>query len=97
GPEGHRCVRRRPHRTGRPDRRRSGGGRPRRGDQHAAVSSSTMPADTVAPGPELRRLAAAHGIATEFTDYTGEARQVSAATVRAVLAALGVPADTDEE
>lgn len=45
---------------------------------------------------DLRELAAAHGVATEFWDFHGQHRTVSPATIRAVLAALGVAADTPE-
>lgn len=44
------------------------------------------------PDDDLRALAAAHGVATDFWDFTGQHRAVGAATIRAVLAALGVPA-----
>ncbi|CAA9535694.1 MAG: GH77 [uncultured Thermoleophilia bacterium] len=50
------------------------------------------------PGSEgdlpLRDLAAAYGVATEFADWQGRAAPVAAATVVAVLAALGVDAPT---
>src|SRR5699024_2127527 len=46
---------------------------------------------------ELRALAAAHGVATEFWDYRGNHRQVPAGTLRAVLAAMDVLADTDHQ
>ena len=46
---------------------------------------------------ELRALAAAHGVATEFWDYRGNHRQVPARTLRAVLAAMDVLADTDHQ
>ncbi|UFU05308.1 4-alpha-glucanotransferase [Ruania halotolerans] len=46
---------------------------------------------------DLRKLAAAHGVATHFWDFHGARREVAASTVRAVLAAMGVPADTPEE
>ena len=49
------------------------------------------------PSEDLQRLAAASGVATEFWDYTGTQRIVSATTIRAVLAALGVVADTDDD
>ncbi|UFU04066.1 4-alpha-glucanotransferase [Ruania suaedae] len=51
---------------------------------------------TDAPSEDLRALAAAYGVATDFWDFHGERRDASAATVRAVLAAMGVAADTDD-
>ncbi|WP_052436630.1 4-alpha-glucanotransferase [Georgenia sp. SUBG003] len=60
------------------------------------TSSPAPAADTTIPSPELRRLADSFGVATEFWDYTGEHRVVSAGTIRAVLAALGVPAGTED-
>ena len=47
--------------------------------------------------PEAAELAAAHGVATEYWDWQGEHIQVSAETVTAVLAALGVTASTPEQ
>lgn len=44
----------------------------------------------------LTRLAQAHGVATEYWDWQGRHVLVEAATIRAVLAALGVAADTEE-
>ncbi|KAE8763233.1 4-alpha-glucanotransferase [Georgenia thermotolerans] len=55
------------------------------------------PASPDAPSEDLRRLAEAHGVSTEFWDFTGNHRLVTAATIRAVLAALGVPAATDAQ
>jgi 4-alpha-glucanotransferase len=46
--------------------------------------------------PELAELAASYGVATEFTDWRWRRTVVPAATVRAVLAALGVDATTAE-
>ncbi|PPK94203.1 4-alpha-glucanotransferase [Kineococcus xinjiangensis] len=46
--------------------------------------------------PQLRDLAEALGVATSFTDWQGQASDVSAATVVAVLAALGVDASTPD-
>lgn len=43
----------------------------------------------------LHALADAYGVATEFWDYHGKHRQVSARTLRAVLAAMDVLAETD--
>ncbi|MFX0537926.1 4-alpha-glucanotransferase [Ornithinimicrobium sp. Y1847] len=47
--------------------------------------------------PRLTELAAAHGVATEFWDWQGRHTQVPVETVDAVLAALGVPAGSEEE
>ncbi|MHB2023465.1 MAG: 4-alpha-glucanotransferase [Mycobacteriales bacterium] len=41
--------------------------------------------------PALARSADRHGVATWYTDQSGRARPVGEATIRAVLAALGVP------
>lgn len=49
------------------------------------------------PSEELRALADAHGVATDFWDFTGNHRIVSAATIVAVLTALGVPCGTPAE
>ncbi|MBN9176889.1 MAG: 4-alpha-glucanotransferase [Microbacterium sp.] len=49
------------------------------------------------PGDALVRLADAHGIATEYWSFFGERVQVPAATLRAVLRAMGVAAVTDAE
>jgi len=49
------------------------------------------------PSEQLQELAAAHGVATDFWDYTGTHRAVPAHTIRAVLAALGVVADTEAD
>ncbi len=49
------------------------------------------------PSEALQRLAAAHGVATEFWDYTGTQRIVPARTIRAVLAALGVTVETEDD
>lgn len=48
------------------------------------------------PSESLRALAAAHGVATDFWSFDGQHRDVSAATVRAALTALGVPHGDDE-
>lgn len=45
--------------------------------------------------PALAALAGAYGIATEFWDWRGRRVEVSAATIRAVLAAFGVEAGTE--
>ncbi len=49
------------------------------------------------PGEALVRLAAAHGIATDFWDFEGHHRLVSAESIIHVLGALGVSAQSDEE
>ncbi|MDD9205520.1 4-alpha-glucanotransferase, partial [Georgenia sp. 10Sc9-8] len=49
------------------------------------------------PSEDLRALAEAHGVATEFSGFTGEHRQVPAGTIRTVLAALGVAAADEDE
>ncbi len=49
------------------------------------------------PSEDLQRLAAAHGVATDFWDYTGHHRVVPASTIRAVLAALGVVVETEAD
>ncbi|MGC5628782.1 4-alpha-glucanotransferase [Georgenia sp. Z1344] len=53
--------------------------------------------DAVAPSQALARLADLKGVATEFWDFHGKHRTISAATIRSALRALGVPADTDDE
>ncbi len=44
----------------------------------------------------LRQLAAKAGVAPDWTDQTGAERAVSADSLRAILAALGLPADSDQ-
>ncbi len=46
--------------------------------------------------PDLVALATAHGVATDFWDWQGRHAEVPRDSVEAVLAALGVPAHTDE-
>lgn len=46
---------------------------------------------------ELAELAQAHGVATEFWDWQGNHRDVAESTIRAVLEALDVPADSEEQ
>ncbi|WP_241236866.1 4-alpha-glucanotransferase [Georgenia faecalis] len=58
--------------------------------------STTTPQTADAPDEALVRLAEAHGVATDFWDFTGAHRAVPAATIRAVLHALGVSAETDD-
>ncbi|MDR2373215.1 MAG: 4-alpha-glucanotransferase [Bifidobacteriaceae bacterium] len=49
-----------------------------------------------APSLELTELARKYGVTTEYTSWKGELTRVSAATVRAVLTALGAEVDTPE-
>lgn len=49
------------------------------------------------PGEALVRLADVHGIATEYWSFFGERVHVPAPTLRAVLTAMGVAAETDAE
>ncbi|NCD19210.1 MAG: 4-alpha-glucanotransferase [Actinobacteria bacterium] len=49
------------------------------------------------PSEALQSLARAHGVATDFWDFGGNHRIVTAATIRSVLRALGVAADTDDD
>jgi 4-alpha-glucanotransferase len=51
----------------------------------------------VDPSPRLAELAQAHGVATDYWDWQGRHVVISAATIRAVLGALGVPAADDDE
>jgi 4-alpha-glucanotransferase len=51
---------------------------------------------TTAPSPALVELARVHGVATEYWSWQGEHVLVSAATIVAVLAALGVDAGDDD-
>lgn len=59
-------------------------------------SAPPVPPPYVEVSPELSRLANAYGVATEYWDQTGKHRKVSAVTVQAVLAALGVDASTPQ-
>ena len=52
------------------------------------MNDSSLPAD-------LAELARAYGVATDYWDWQGEHVSVPAATVRAVLSALGVDASDD--
>ena len=45
----------------------------------------------------LVELARRHGVATEYIDWSGAQHAVAATTLVAVLAALGVPADSEDE
>ncbi len=52
--------------------------------------------DAAAPGPDLRHLAEAYQVATDYWDWQGRHVEVSEATIVAVLAALGVDATTPQ-
>ncbi len=52
---------------------------------------------TPTPSEKLLELAHARGVATEYWDWTGRHVEVSAATIRTVLAALGIDASTDAD
>ena len=60
---------------------------------------SVMDPTALSEGPSepLTQLAVAHGVATDYWDWQGQHAPISAATIAAVLAALGVPAHTPEE
>lgn len=61
------------------------------------ASGSASGSSSRAPGSaDLRRLADAYGVSTSYTDFYGRQASVSDDTLRTVLAALGVPADTPE-
>ena len=49
------------------------------------------------PSEPLTRLAALHGVATDYWDWQGRHAPISASTIEVVLAALGVPAHTPEQ
>ncbi|MGC0144386.1 4-alpha-glucanotransferase [Pseudactinotalea sp. Z1732] len=53
--------------------------------------------DPTAPDESLRALAQAHGVAVQFWDFHGNRRDVTAATIREVLTALDVAAETPEQ
>jgi len=53
--------------------------------------------DLAGPSPTLVELARVHGVATEYDDWRGGEVVVGADTLRAVLAALGVSAATEEQ
>ena len=53
-------------------------------------------ADFTAPSDSLLRLAAAYGVVPDHWGFHGDLRRASAATLRAVLAALGVDASSPE-
>jgi 4-alpha-glucanotransferase len=46
--------------------------------------------------PDLAQLASRHGVATSYRDWADETVEVSARAVTSALAALGVPADSEE-
>ena len=52
--------------------------------------------DTAAPSEELAELARRHGVATDYWDWQGQHVVVSVASIRTVLAALGVDASDEE-
>ena len=54
--------------------------------------------DDLLPASEsLKQLAEAYGVSTEYWDYHGNLASPSSATLRAVLAALGVSINSEEE
>ena len=53
--------------------------------------------DPAAPSPRLVELAHAHGVATEYWDWQGQHVTVTAPAITAVLTALGVDSDGDEQ
>ena len=53
--------------------------------------------DQLPASESLKHLAEAYGVSTEYWDYHGNLASPSSATLKAVLAALGVRARTDEE
>ncbi|HVF21365.1 MAG TPA: 4-alpha-glucanotransferase [Mycobacteriales bacterium] len=55
-----------------------------------------MPTADEPPGAALTELAVAHGVMSEYLDWSDEPVQVSADTIAAVLAALGVDASTEQ-
>lgn len=60
--------------------------------EHQSIPSAAEPVTG-----ELARLAGAYGVATEHHGWRGDTVYADEATVRAVLAALGVPAETPDE
>ena len=53
--------------------------------------------ETTAPSEALTRLAQAYGVATDFWDWQGQHAPISKETIVAVLASLGVPAETPDQ
>ncbi|MGB7817449.1 MAG: 4-alpha-glucanotransferase [Ornithinibacter sp.] len=51
---------------------------------------------SASPPPRLVDLAHAHGVATEYWDWLGQHVEVSAASIRTILGALGVDADGED-
>ena len=51
---------------------------------------------SASPPPRLVDLANAHGVATEYWDWLGQHVEVSAASIRAILGALGVDAEGED-
>ncbi len=60
-------------------------------------TSATLDTEPSEPSEALRRLAAAHGVATDYWDWQGRHAPIHADTIVAVLAALDVPAATPEQ
>ena len=56
-----------------------------------------MPTDDAQPSSSLIELAQRYGVATHYDDWTGRQVTASAATLIAVLDALGVPAETEQQ
>ena len=65
----------------------------------SSLEASSLGASSLELSPELADLAAAYGVATEYSDWRGRHVRVDGATIHAVLAALGIdtstPAATD--
>ena len=59
---------------------------------HERVQRDLLPASE-----SLKQLAEAYGVSTEYWDYHGNLASPSSATLRAVLAALGVSINSEEE
>ena len=53
--------------------------------------------DQLPASESLKQLAEAHGVSTEYWDYHGNLASPSSATLKAVLAALGVSTHSEEE
>ncbi|OJX98066.1 MAG: 4-alpha-glucanotransferase [Micrococcales bacterium 73-15] len=61
------------------------------------ASSGTLAQVGTPPSPELAALAEAHGVASEYWSFFGERVHVPAETLRLVLAAMGIHADTPDQ
>jgi 4-alpha-glucanotransferase len=61
------------------------------------MSAMESSASSEGPSEPLTQLAAAHGVATDYWDWQGRHAPISAETIVAVLAALGVPAETPDQ